>query len=82
MIPQKLYVQVGVTAMREPNGDHLPSVPLYIEVTQLTKAGFTKWESDGLANIAGFFIRKLKESEFNKKIKNGEFENDKNKIPC
>ena len=60
---QKIYVQVGVTAMREPNGERLPSVPMYIEVDHLTKTGLTDLENDALANISGFFAAKRKERE-------------------
>ena len=60
---QKVYVQVGVTAMREPNGDHMQSIPMYIEVEHLSKTGLTDFESGALANIAGFFAIKRKELE-------------------
>lgn len=32
------YIQVGVTAMRGPDGSFLPAVPLYIKSTPETKA--------------------------------------------
>jgi len=57
----KIYVQVGITAVRAPSGEHLPSVPIYIEVDHLTKTGLTELENESLANIAGFFIDKRKE---------------------
>ncbi|MCL2797712.1 MAG: hypothetical protein FWD58_06635 [Firmicutes bacterium] len=68
---QKIYVQVGITAMREPNGERLPSVPMYIEVTHLSKAGLTDLENTALANIAGFFAAKRKELELKRKRQGG-----------
>jgi len=75
----KVFVQCGVTAMREPNGKHLPSVPLYIEVANLTKAGLTELETQKIANISGFFATKRKEREI--KQKKGVAENDNKIIP-
>ena len=70
----KIYVQVGITAMREPNGERLPSVPMYIEVDSLTKTGLTDLENEAAANIAGFFATKRKERELKKRQK-GAIEN-------
>lgn len=33
------YIQVGVTAMRDPAGNFLPSVPLYIRAEDQDKVG-------------------------------------------
>jgi len=75
---QKIYVQVGITAMREPNGERLPSVPMYIEVDRLAKTGLTDLESEALANIAGFFSAKRKERELKRKQSKGAENNDDN----
>jgi len=56
-----MYIQVGVTAMREPNGEYLPSIPMYIEVNNATN--LTHFEDEALTNISGFFTKKLKERE-------------------
>ena len=76
MTQQKIFVQIGVTAMRELNGVHKPSVPMYIEVTHLTKAGLTDLETQKIPNFAGFFATKRKEQEKNKKLNKGELENE------
>ena len=76
----KIYVQVGITAMREPNGERLPSVPMYIEVDSLAKTGLTDLENEAVANIAGFFAVKRKERELKKRQK-GAIENE-NIISC
>ncbi|MCL2751447.1 MAG: hypothetical protein FWE62_01685 [Firmicutes bacterium] len=69
---QKIYVQVGITAMREPNGERLPSVPMYVEVDSLAKTGLTDLENEAIANIAGFFAAKRKERELTRKRQKGE----------
>jgi len=53
------FVQVGVTAMREPNGGHLPAVPIYMK-TNVTKNGLTEKEEEALTNISGFFAEQRK----------------------
>ena len=71
----KVYVQVGITAMREPNGDRFPSVPLYIEVDHLSKTGLTDLENEAIANIAGFFAVKRKERKLKRKTLKGANDN-------
>jgi len=71
MMTQKTYIQIGITAMREPNGERLPSVPMYIEIEHLTKTGLTDFENEALANIAGFFATKRKERELKRKLIKG-----------
>ena len=65
---QKTFVQVGCTAMREPNGERLPSVPIYVEAGHLTKTGLTDLENEAIANISGFFVVKRKERELKRLI--------------
>ena len=39
-MPKQEYIQVGVTAMRDPKtGGYLPAVPLYIRADDSAKAG-------------------------------------------
>ena len=61
-------VQVGVTAMRTPDGKFLPSTPLYIFVQHLDKNGLTQFEKTGLANVSGFFADKRKEQKLKKGV--------------
>lgn len=47
MAQQTRFIQVGVTAMRDPmTGDFLPAVPLYIEATQETEEEVEKLTED------------------------------------
>ena len=57
------YIQVGITAMRTPDGKFLPSRPIYIKVgdDELEKGGLTQFESMGVSNVSGFFGEKRKE---------------------
>ena len=57
---QKIFVQVGVSAMRTPSGEFLPSTPIYMEVEHLEKNGLTQFESEALTNVAGFFVERIK----------------------
>lgn len=40
------YIQVGVTAMRGPDGSFLPAVPLYIRADDSAKAGEARLTED------------------------------------
>lgn len=52
------YIQVGVTALRDPmTGDFLPSVPMYIEATDEAVVA----ENGLLDNIGGVLAQKFKE---------------------
>ena len=47
------FVQIGVTAMRTPTGDFLPSVPIYIKTTDAIKSnGLTASEVAALRDVA------------------------------
>lgn len=47
------FVQIGVTAMRTPTGDFLPSVPLYIKTSDAIKGnGLTASEVAVLRDVA------------------------------
>lgn len=51
------YIQVGVTALRSPDGSFLPSVPLYIKATPEAKAA----EEALIQDIAGVLAQKMKQ---------------------
>lgn len=51
------YIQVGVTALRGPDGSFLPSVPLYIKATPEAKAA----EEALIQDIAGVLAQKMKQ---------------------
>lgn len=52
------FIQVGVTALRDPlTGGYLPSVPLYIEATDQAVVA----ENGLLDNIGGVLAQKFKE---------------------
>jgi len=52
------YIQVGVTAMRDPKtGDFLPAVPLYIKATTEAKAA----EEALLQDISGVFAERMQQ---------------------
>ena len=58
MLEQKQFIQVGVTALRDPlTGGYLPSVPLYIEATDEAVIA----ENGLLDNIGGVLAQKFKE---------------------
>lgn len=54
---KKHYIQVGVTSLRSPNGDFLPSVPLYIEVSDSTDK-IILTEEQHLKDVSGIFVEK------------------------
>lgn len=55
---QDKFIQVGVTALRDPlTGGYLPSVPLYIEATDEAVVA----ENGLLDNIGGVLAQKFKE---------------------
>ena len=58
---KKAFIQIGVTALRTSTGGFLPSVPLYIEESNLGKSGLTPAHEEAIHNIAGFFIEKYNE---------------------
>ena len=51
------YIQVGVTALRGPDGSFLPAVPLYIKATPEAKAA----EEALIQDIAGVLAHKMKQ---------------------
>ena len=67
----KTFIQIGVTALRKPTGEYLPSVPLFIEADKLTASGLTPEHEDALHDFAGFFIeeygKRLREKKEGKK---------------
>jgi|BioPla2DNA2_1021312.scaffolds.fasta_scaffold16687_7 hypothetical protein len=60
------YIQVGVTALRGPDGSFLPSVPLYIRATPEAKAA----EEALIGDIASVLAERMKTYvEGNRKVK-------------
>lgn len=58
MQEQKRFIQVGVTALKDPlTGGYLPSVPLYIEATDEAVIA----ENGLLDDIGGVLAQKFKE---------------------
>lgn len=60
----KVYIQVGVTALRTPTGKHYPAIPLYVESDKLNTSGLTSAEENLLCGFAGFA-----HEEYNKRLK-------------
>ena len=59
MEKKETYIQIGVTSLRTPLGDFLPSVPLYIKTTEsIEKSGLVKSEEAMLHEIARLFAEK------------------------
>jgi len=60
---KEVFVQVGFTALRDPYGKPLPSVPLYrkVKASEIRKSGLTKDQEQQLTDISGFFIEKCTE---------------------
>lgn len=57
----EVFIQVGVTALRSPTGDFLPSVPLYIKADKLKQSGLAQAEEKLLRDVSGVFAEKHKE---------------------
>lgn len=71
---KEVFIQIGVTALRSPMGEFLPSVPLYIKSTQPIKdSGLTQAEENILHDVAGLFAEKHDQrTSVNKEVKNVE----------
>jgi len=63
----KIYIQVGVTALRTPTGKHYPAIPLYIEANKLNASGLTPAEENLLHGFAEFVLE-----EYDKPLKKQE----------
>lgn len=68
---QKIYIQVGVTALRTPSGGHYPAVPLYVEADRLKESGLSPAEENMLRGFAGFAIE-----EYGKRLREEREAND------
>ena len=53
---EKRYIQIGQTAARDPDGNFLPAVPVFAEVTPETEAR----ESRMIEDVGQLFARKMK----------------------
>jgi hypothetical protein len=50
----RIYIQVGVTALRTLTGKHYPAIPLYVEADRLNASGLAPAEEAMLCDFAGF----------------------------
>lgn len=57
----EVFIQVGVTALRSPTGDFLPSVPLYVKADKLKQSGLAQAEENLLHDISGIFAEKCQQ---------------------
>jgi len=69
-VEKKTFIQIGITALRTPTGSFLPSVPLYVEETNLCKSGLTPAHEEAIHDIAGFFIERYNERLTRRKNEN------------
>lgn len=55
-------VKIGVTALRGPDGNFLPSVPLYADIPdkEIQPSGMTKTEEKNMQDITSIFYEKFK----------------------
>ena len=61
MAKKEKYIQVGVTALRDPvTGDFLPAIPLYIEAKDGAEEGQQKL-IDGIGKLLAIRMQKYKE---------------------
>lgn len=60
---KEVFVQVGVTAMRAPDGAFLPAVPLYIKAAddEVTDDGHYIGSEPALRDVAAIFADKFKQ---------------------
>lgn len=60
---KEVYVQVGVTAMRAPDGAFLPAVPLYIKAAadEVAADGHYVGSKPALQDVATIFADKFKQ---------------------
>jgi hypothetical protein len=70
------FIQIGVTALRSPSGEFLPSIPLYIKAEDAGEinphTGRTVAEDAALGDVAKVFADKFKQyKEGTKKLKAG-----------
>lgn len=54
-------VQIGIQALRAPDGTFLPSTPIYAEVPEVTSEGLTPTEDEMISDIAKIFAKKFKQ---------------------
>lgn len=67
---KETYIQIGVTALRTPTGDFLPSVPLYIKSAEAVGAsGLTPSEERPLHDVAALFAVKHIENTAQKEVR-------------
>ena len=52
----KVYIQVGVTALLKPNGGCHHAIPLYVEADKLNGSGLGLYKESMLRDLAGLVI--------------------------
>lgn len=55
------FVQIGITALRAPDGTFLPSVPIYAEVPKATDEGLAPVEDKTVGELSRIFAGKFKQ---------------------
>lgn len=58
---KKSFTQIGVTALRGPDGEFLPAVPLYVESDRVKDLYAPGAPSAGVDDIADIFSAKFKQ---------------------
>ena len=63
MSKKETFVQIGVTAMRSPDGTFLPSVPLYVKVPAEdgTPCGEHAGDNPEIQDVSGVFANKYRQ---------------------
>lgn len=54
---ERKFIQIGVVAARDPDGNFLPAVPIYVEATPELEAA----ETEVIADIGKIFAQKMKQ---------------------
>lgn len=55
------FVQIGITALRAPDGSFLPSTPIYAEVPEVTAEGLAPQEDKAIDSLALLLAEKFKQ---------------------
>lgn len=58
---KKKFTQIGVTALRSPDGSFLPAVPLYVESDRIEDLRTSGATATGLDDITEIFSAKFKQ---------------------
>jgi len=55
------FIQIGLTALRAPDGTFLPSTPLYAEVSRVNDKGLAPVEEKTIGELSRIFAGKFKQ---------------------